>query len=114
MKRYLFFALISCGLVNAQQGEPFRMGTFGDFSAHLGYDLSNLIRDDEKAFDDDGNFGYGFSAQVGYQLWQSFAFSGGLRYTFVEPKNIIRFKLLFSLIGFLINLKKGMIYLIFL
>lgn len=81
MKKGLFLALFSVMLVNAQQN-PKR--TFADVSAHFGYNLSNLINENNIYYED-SNIHYGLSAQMGFQPWKRFALAGGMRYNFVQP-----------------------------
>lgn len=92
MTKYIVPFLLLAGIfVSAQKSENHKLGLFSSIEANVGFDLASIIRDKNAKTDYErsqlppGKFNYGFSGQVGFQPWNRFALSSGIRYSYIDP-----------------------------
>ena len=90
MKKFYLLLLFVSTLAFSQE-KPAKLGVFGSLEASVGLDLADIIRtnnaqsDYEKSQLPPGKFNYGFTSQIGFQPFNWFALSGGIRYSYIDP-----------------------------
>ena len=91
MKKLILLFFIASSIFLYSQKTTTKLGVFTSLDANIGFDLGSMIRnskaktDYEKSKLPPGKYNYGFSVLAGYQPFNWFSVSGGLRYSYIDP-----------------------------